>query len=213
MGGTVSDPKGGRPRVGVARRLEDDGYSRYHMRRDPEEREYREKDFRTNEELKSTVMRWASNKKIENGRAMKGDPMDCKEFSEQQQRQWEEQFWSWLCKTSDGQDGDEADIDYTAAEGKGKGGDSYTNYYNNRPMEVVVDGVTAEALLDFPPTGAWDYWTNSAPVTASLKAGENIIRLQYATAWPTNNGTLDESIGNENAWTGLTQVCQGDCDR
>ena len=89
----------------------------------------------------------------------------------------------------------------------------YTNYYNNRPMEVVVDGVTAEALLDFPPTGAWDYWTNSAPVAASLKAGENTIRLQYATAWPTNNGTLDESIGNGNAWTGNTTVCQGDCDR
>lgn len=89
----------------------------------------------------------------------------------------------------------------------------YTNYYNNRPMEVVVNGVTAEALLDFLPTGAWDYWTNTAPVTASLKAGDNIIRLQYASAWPTNYGTLDESIGNENAWNGTTQVCQGDCDR
>jgi len=89
----------------------------------------------------------------------------------------------------------------------------YTNYYNNRPMEVMVNGVSAQSLLDFPSTGAWDYWTNSANVTASLKAGDNLIRLQYASAWPTNNGTLDESIGNENAWSGATQVCQGDCDR
>ena len=42
----------------------------------PKNVEYCEKDFKTYEELRSTVMRWAINKKIEKERSTRGDPMD-----------------------------------------------------------------------------------------------------------------------------------------
>ena len=45
--------------------------------------EYSEKDFRTYEELRSTVIRWAINKKIEKERFIQGDPMDTNEAEEQ----------------------------------------------------------------------------------------------------------------------------------
>ena len=41
--------------------------------------EYREKEFRTYEELRSTVVKWAINKKIERERSTRGDPMDTKQ--------------------------------------------------------------------------------------------------------------------------------------
>ena len=85
----------------------------------------------------------------------------------------------------------------------------YANQYNNRPLEVLVNGESVKSLLDFPSTGAWDYWMNAAPVSTRLRAGNNLVRLQFASAWPTNNITLDHSIGNENDWTGNTQECQG----
>ena len=38
--------------------------------------EYREKEFKTYEELRAVVMKWAINRKIENERSQH-DPMDC----------------------------------------------------------------------------------------------------------------------------------------
>ena len=53
--------------------------------------EYREKDFKTYEELRSTVMRWAINKKIEKERSTRGDPMDTNQAEEQSAGD----DWSW----------------------------------------------------------------------------------------------------------------------
>ena len=87
-------------------------------------------------------MKWAINKKLENKRALKGDPMDCNQLSEEQ-RQWEEQFWSWMCEGNESQEegkGGIPDVDYAGGgygysnnndKGKGKGSYSYSNYNNN----------------------------------------------------------------------------------
>ena len=49
--------------------------------------EYREQDFRTYDELRSVVMKWAINKKIEKERLTKGDPMDCSHLEGQQSKE------------------------------------------------------------------------------------------------------------------------------
>lgn len=86
----------------------------------------------------------------------------------------------------------------------------YTLDNYNRPMEVLVNGVSVNALLDFPPTGAWDYWTYTAPVSVTLSAGTNIIRLQAPSSWPTSNYTVDwlPSTGDEMNGLGMLEQCQ-----
>ena len=51
--------------------------------------EYREKEFKTYDELRAVVMKWAVNRKIENERA-NHDPMDCNHAQDQQ---WPDSSW------------------------------------------------------------------------------------------------------------------------
>jgi len=57
--------------------------------------EYCEKDFKTYEELRSTVMKWAINKNIERDRSTRGDPMDSNRAEEQSLNE----DWLWSDQT------------------------------------------------------------------------------------------------------------------
>ncbi len=83
--------------------------------------EYREKDFSTYEELRSTVMRWAINKKIGKEGYNRGDPMDTNQAEEQYTaEEWKDWESGWPIEEMDE---NTEDIDYAIAKGKGKGKD------------------------------------------------------------------------------------------
>ena len=93
--------------------------------------EYREKEFRTYEELRSTVMKWAINKKIERERSTRGDPMDTNQAEDHtpgddwsggnrqanHQTSWWEQEWP----SEENDEHKTEAIDYASPKGKGKG--------------------------------------------------------------------------------------------
>ena len=67
--------------------------------------EYREKEFSTYDELRSTVMRWAINKKIEKERHTRGDPMDTNQaedaYTAEEWVQWESNDCQWPTEETD----------------------------------------------------------------------------------------------------------------
>lgn len=52
----------------------------------------------------------------------------------------------------------------------------YANGSTNRPLQLLVNGVVANASLDFLPTGSWSTWSVSSAI-ANLITGTNTIRL------------------------------------
>ena len=85
--------------------------------------EHREKEFKTYDELRAVVTKWAVNRKIENERA-NHDPMDCNPV---QDNQWPDSTWEdWQGYTqSTPTEQSPQDVDYMNANSKGKGkGDS-----------------------------------------------------------------------------------------
>ena len=78
--------------------------------------EYREKDFKTYEELRSTVMKWAINKKTERDRSTRGEPMDTNQAEEQSSCNGD-----WIWSDQKVQSGAESsyEIDYAGGTGKG----------------------------------------------------------------------------------------------
>ena len=94
--------------------------------------EYREKEFRTYEELRSTVMKWAINKKIEKERFTRGDHMD----TNQAEGQPAGDDWTWWDQEWPSEEMEEQktdDIDYANPKGKGKGGKSNLCYNCGKP--------------------------------------------------------------------------------
>lgn len=51
----------------------------------------------------------------------------------------------------------------------------------NRPMSVAVNGTVVAPAQAFAPTGAWTNW-QTVPVTATLQAGANTVRISATTA-------------------------------
>ena len=84
--------------------------------------EYREKEFKTYEELRAVVMKWAINRKIENERSLH-DPMDCNQAQvpESPDNSWFPQN-EWPMGPHEGtQEGSPQDVNYMYAKGKGGG--------------------------------------------------------------------------------------------
>ena len=91
--------------------------------------EHREKEFRTYEELRSVVMKWAVNRKMQNERPQH-DPMDCSHvpWNPAVNSDWGAQDdWksaldaAWGPSTQGGTIDSPTDVDYAHAKGKGKG--------------------------------------------------------------------------------------------
>ena len=111
--------------------------------------EYREKDFKTYDDLRSVVMKWAINRKIESERA-DYDPMDCKQT---QDCNTPEQ-WEWPASNLENSAPTEpTDVNYMHSKGKcgskggskgGKGpGNRYPNsaaYYMAMAMKAMKGG-------------------------------------------------------------------------
>ena len=122
----------------------------------PKSVEYREKDFKTYDELRSTVMRWAINKKIENERTTQGDPMECNQ-AEQSEKWWECPPCGGDCWNPTGAPAEEKstgirDIDYTGKGGKGKEKGSWGKsnpfagkgrQWSSNPMQMIMMGIKA----------------------------------------------------------------------
>jgi len=51
----------------------------------------------------------------------------------------------------------------------------------DRPADLMINGVSAQAGVSFPPTGAWTTWTEVV-LSKNLNAGNNIIRLTATSA-------------------------------
>ena len=95
--------------------------------------EYREKEFRTYEELRSTVMKWAINKKIERERSTRGDPMDTNQAEEHPSGDdWSWWDQEWPSEESEDHRAEDVNsvIDYGNPKGKGKGGKGNQLCYN-----------------------------------------------------------------------------------
>ena len=91
--------------------------------------EYREKEFRTYEELRSVVMKWAINQKIQNERTQH-DPMDCSHvpWNSAIPQEWgNPEDWksaadaAWGPSTPEQNAESPIDVDYAQSKGKGKG--------------------------------------------------------------------------------------------
>ena len=98
--------------------------------------EYREKEFKTYEELRAVVMKWAINRKIENERAQH-DPMDCNHAQgpEYSDPNWNWTQGDWPSGAQEGTpEGSPQDVNYMNHKGKGggkgdsKGGKGPSNY-------------------------------------------------------------------------------------
>ena len=89
--------------------------------------EYREKEFTTYDELRSAVMKWAVNKKIEKERSIRGDPMDTSQVEKSEDawsalsNAWETgNLGNWETSGEESKGEESEEIDY-AQNGKGKG--------------------------------------------------------------------------------------------
>ena len=87
--------------------------------------EHREKEFQSYDELRSTVMKWAINKRIEKERNVRGDPMDCdaadkEDWSKMTEEEWNAAAAAWY-------EQEQATWNETAGEGKADDID-YTGY-------------------------------------------------------------------------------------
>jgi len=93
--------------------------------------EYREKEVKTYEELRSVVMKWAINQKIQNERTQH-DPMDCSHVPWHSPTEWGSQDdWknaaevAWNSTPPESPNESPTDVDYANSKGKGKG-DNYS---------------------------------------------------------------------------------------
>jgi hypothetical protein len=76
----------------------------------------------------------------------------------------------------------------------------------DRPLELKVNGVVAQARLPFTPTGAWSTWAVS-PATVALSAGENRVRL---TSVGSNGPNLDSlTVSPSDSTTGPIRLVGG----
>jgi hypothetical protein len=62
---------------------------------------------------------------------------------------------------------------------------------SERPLDIWVNGVLAEALKEFPVTGAWDNYERTVPMTVALDAGTNTVRAISEAGSGFTGGNMD----------------------